>query len=364
MDTVEPARLYTRLVTRAEGKIKERIRAEGPIPFAAFMEDALYGDGGYYNREKLAIGERGDYVTGSTLSPLFARTTARLMARLNQVIDPGEGASYLEAGYGTAGHLAAVVEAVGEPVSGRLLAWDRIPRPVPTGVHRLDGLEHARRRVRGLVFSYELFDALPVHRLIRRENGLGEMWVGLSSSGDLEWQVGDLSSGELEALVGGDVQKLEVGQVADLAPGWRPLYRELADTLERGLLVTFDYGFENERLLDARVRRHGTLACYRRHRVHRNPFVSIGEQDLTAHVDFSALIDEGERAGLETVVLTRQAAWLVALGLLGGLESEAPAVRAEAMALLDLEGMGEEIRVLVQARDIEGSQVLPPELIS
>ena len=152
---------------------------------------------------------------------------------------------------------------------------------------------------------------------------------------------------------------LQPGQIADLAPGWVPLYAELARRLGRGLLVTCDYGFERERLLDARIRQHGTLACYTRQRVHRNPFVLVGEQDLTAHVDFTALRQAGEAAGLTTVALTRQALWLTACGLFEDLQDAGPEARQQAIALLDGEGMGEEIRVLVQARDMEVGEVLP-----
>ncbi|HYE77449.1 MAG TPA: SAM-dependent methyltransferase, partial [bacterium] len=213
-------------------------------------------------------------------------------------------------------------------------------------------------------FSYELFDALPVHRLIGRQGGeVGELWVDLDAEDEFVWREGDLADPALLDLLRDPDVPLEEGQVADLAPGWGPLYGELARRLGRGLLVTCDYGFERQRLLDARVRRHGTLACYSRQRVHRNPFALVGEQDLTAHVDFTALIRAGETAGLETVAFTRQALWLTACGLFEDLQSAGPEVRQQAMALLDGEGMGEEIRVLVQAKGVELEAVLDPELL-
>jgi len=138
----------------------------------------------------------------------------------------------------------------------------------------------------------------------------------------------------------------------------------LARRLGKGLLVTCDYGFERERLFDPRVRRHGTLACYTRQRVHRNPFVQVGEQDLTAHEDFTTLIRAGEAAGLTTVTLTRQALWLTACGLFEELQSADLTTRHGAMALLDGEGMGEEIRVLVQAKGIDPRDVLDLEVLS
>ena len=327
----------------AADRLRDRIRSEGPIPFAAFMEEALYGEGGYYHREDVPIGEAGDYVTGSSFSPLFGRATSRLLQRLDQAL--GRPADFFEAGYGTGVHLTSI------DGRRRVLAWDRIARNVPEGVERVERLEDVGR-IEGLIFSYELFDALPVHRL----TGSGELWVDLDADGGFTWKEGELSDPALPALLGGAV--LQPGQVADLSPGWVPLYTELARRLERGLLVTCDYGFERERLLDVRIRQHGTLACYSRQRVHRNPFVLVGEQDLTAHVDFTALREAGEREGLTTVAFTRQALWLTACGLFEDLQNAGPEARQEAMALLDGEGMGQDIRVLVQARDVEVGEVL------
>lgn len=335
-------------------RLRERIRSEGPIPFAVFMEEALYGEGGYYRREELPIGVAGDFVTGASLSPLFGRTTARLLRRLDEAL--GRPAELFEAGYGSGEHLRHVVS--GSP-ERRIRAWDRIPRPVPAGVERVSGLsEVGEGEIEGLIFSYELFDALPVHRLVGRDGGgVGELWVDVDGEGSFVWREGELSDPALFDLLGGAA--LLPGQVADLAPGWAPLHGELARRLGRGLLVTCDYGFELGVLLDPRSRKNGTLACYSRQRVHRNPFVHVGEQDLTAHVDFSALIRAGEAAGLRTVAFTRQALWLAACGLFDEIQDAGAALRLQAMALLDGEGMGEEIRVLVQARGVDPKEVLP-----
>jgi SAM-dependent MidA family methyltransferase len=338
---------------------------QGPIPFATFMEEALYGEGGYYRREDLAIGEAGDYVTGSSLSPLFGRVTARLLERLDKAI--GEASAELfEAGYGTGTHLRSVVSTLLERTLGRRIrAWDRVARSAPSGVERVSRLEEiGEGEIEGLIFSYELFDAVPVHRLTGRADGsVGELWVDLDQDGELVWREGEVSDkGLLDLLRNPDVP-LQAGQVADLSPGWVPLYRDLARRLGRGLLVTCDYGFERERLLDPRIRLNGTLACYTRQRVHRNPFVKVGEQDLTAHVDFTSLIQAGEAAGLRTVALTRQALWLTACGLFEELQGADAETRQRAMALLDGEGMGEDIRVLVQARGVETDGLFEPGVL-
>lgn len=345
------------MTTTPADRLRERIRSGGPIPFAVFMEEALYGEGGYYRREDLPIGEAGDFVTGSSFSPLFGRATSRLLQRLDRTL--GRPADLFEAGYGTGVHLGNVLSGLAG-AERRIVAWDRIARSVPPGAKRVARLEEVSP-VEGLIFSYELFDALPVQRLIGRQGGVGELWVDLDSEDGFTWREGELSDFGLLDLLG-DVE-LQPGQIADLAPGWAPLHAELARRLERGLLVTCDYGFERPRLLDSRIREHGTLACYSRQRVHRNPFVLVGEQDLTAHVDFTALIQAGEAAGLTTVALTRQALWLTACGLFEDLQNAGPEARQEAMALLDGEGMGEDIRVLVQARGIEAGEVLDLKML-
>jgi len=321
------------------------------------MEEALYGQGGYYDCDDPAIGPGGDFITGASASPFFGRMTARLLTALGEEL-PGP-ADYLEAGYGGGQHLRAMVGALEDEeglVERRILAWDRIERAVPAGVVAVRDLEAvAARSISGLVFSYELFDALAVHRLVRRGDELRELLVG-ERDGCFEWLEGGLADPDLHVW---NLPDLVEGQVIDVTPQWAAVYRDLAQRLDSGLVVTCDYGFSRHRLFDVRVRRHGTLACYRRHRVHRDPFVDFGRQDMTAHVDFTTLIEAGEAEGLETVGLFRQAEWLAGIGLLEGMPDRSPEERIEIMQLMDLEGMGEEIRVLVQARGVDPAKVLP-----
>ncbi|MEE2775529.1 MAG: SAM-dependent methyltransferase [Acidobacteriota bacterium] len=338
-------------------RLRLRIAEIGPIPFASFMEEALYGDGGYYSSGGSPVGR--DFVTGSSLSPLFGRTTAALLARLGSQL--GGEVDYLEAGFGGGQHLAAVAGAWSED-RGRFLAWDRAGGAVPRGVERIGApATVGEGSLRGLVFSYELLDALSVHRLIGRADGsLGELWVE-SDGAELRYVEGDLSDARLVDLLGG--VPLEAGQIADLSPEWVPLYESLASRIDRGLIVTCDYGFARQGLLDPRVRRNGTLACYRSHQVHRNPFEDVGSQDLTAHVDFTALRVAGEAQGFETIAFSRQALWLAGAGLFELIRGASATERGEAMALLDGEGMGEEIRVLVQGKGVDASAVFDLQIV-
>lgn len=332
-----------------EDRLRRRIEAEGPLPFAAVMEAALYGEGGYYARERLSIGPQGDFVTGSSWSPLFGRTTARLLRRLDAaLLSP---ADLLEVGPGTGAHLQAVIAAGAG--SRRILACDRVRRAWPAGVEAVGSPEEAGL-LRGMVFSYELFDALPVHRLMGRPGGrVEELRVAVSAAGDLVWEPGPVSDVRLSEWLAARGVVLEPGQVGDVSLDWAPLYRRLAAALEEGLLVTCDYGFETAALFDRRVRRAGTLACYRGQRVHRDALRDLGEQDLTAHIDFAALREAGEAAGLVTVAFLRQAPYLAAAGIFEEL-ALSPELSGDAQRLLDGEGMGEAIRVLVQARATPG----------
>lgn len=327
------------------------------------MDEALYGKGGYYTGEEPPIGIGGDFVTGSSHSPLFGQSTAELVRRLDMAL--GSPADVLEVGYGGGLHLRHLLADLGETSPRRrILALDRVARPMPEGVRVVESWEELPATLQGLVFSYELFDALPMHRLIgRRDQGVGELWVDLTPEGEFRYVEGDLSDPDLVRCLGGDDTLLEPGQIADVSPGWDPLYRQLAQRLERGMLVTCDYGFERSGLFDKRVRMHGTLACYRRQQVHRDALSAVGEQDLTAHVDFTTLIEAGETEGLETVSLTRQARWLMACGLFDRLQPADPENRVPAMDLLAPDGMGEEIRVLIQTRELDARALLDATLL-
>jgi len=342
-----------------EKEIRRRLLEHGTMSFAEFMELSLYGSGGYYSRPSAPIGRDRDFVTGSSMSRLFGRATARVLARLAACLGR---ADYLEIGYGSGEHLLAVAAEVGD-WPGELLGCDRGGRPLPAPIRCVDSAAAlAPGAVDGLIFSYELFDALAVNRLVGRAAGeAAELRVALDEEGRLCWRQQQPAAPELLALLGDEM--LEEGQIADLSLQWGPLYTELASRLGRGLIVTFDYGFERPRLLDARIRPYGTLACYRDQRAHRDALRDPGAQDLTAHVDFTALRQAGEALGLQTISLSRQARWLAAAGIFDDLSDGDLQSREEAMRLLDPQGMGEEIRVLVQGRQVDVERVLDLDVL-
>ena len=164
-------------------------------------------------------------------------------------------------------------------------------------------------------------------------------------------------------------QRIELadGQFADVSLEWGALYADIARDTPQGLIVTFDYGFPRQQLFHSRIRRFGTAAAYAQQRVTRDLLANPGEQDLTAHINFSDLIEAGEQEGFRTLFFDRQAKFLLALGiteheLFAPVESLTPASLAEGVDLLDArdqarrlvlpDGIGEDIRVLVQARGV------------
>ena len=157
--------------------------------------------------------------------------------------------------------------------------------------------------------------------------------------------------------------ELEDGQFADLSLEWEAYYRDIATFVRRGMIVTFDYGFPQEQLFRSRVRRFGTAAAYRAQRVTRDLLSSPGEQDLTAHINFTDLMRAGEEAGFSTLFFDRQAKFLLALGA-----AEHALIQGQAATVEELEkkdnarrlilpdGIGEDIRVLVQSRGLPADQ--------
>lgn len=214
-----------------------------------------------------------------------------------------------------------------------------------------------------LIISNELFDALPFARLVQRGENLHELWV-TERDGALDW-----SEHEADARYGDYFAErgieLENGQFADVSLEWSALYDDLCRFVQRGLIVTFDYGLPQSKLFRGRMRRFGTAAAYSRQRVSRDLLVNPGQQDLTAHINFDDLRRTGEGQGFETLFFDIQAKFLLALGaaehkLLKPIGEAAVFGPDEGIALLDArdaakrlilpDGIGADIRVLVQGR--------------
>jgi SAM-dependent MidA family methyltransferase len=242
------------------------------------------------------------------------------------------------------------------------------------GIERGQSLFDLPRNGAQLIISNELFDALPFARLVRRGSELHELTVtcrtgtpacpdedeGQAGVPVLHWGEREADPRYIDYFAERGIE-LSDGQFADVSLEWEAMYADLCRFVERGLIVTFDYGYPEEQLFRSRLRRYGTAAAYRGHRVSRDLLADPGEQDLTAHTNFTDLRREGKRHGFETIAFTRQAQFLLSLGItehelftpIQDLESasiELMEQRDEARRLVLPDGIGEEIRVLLQAK--------------
>jgi Uncharacterized conserved protein len=348
------------------------------LPFRDFVELALYHpEFGYYARAESPVGRTGDFITSPVLSPVFAFALGKLIDELLsragigpvQIVDLGcgDGALIRDLARGVGAQNGASTPTPHLPLpTPQFFGLDRnlgrtVPDPLVTYITSLDEIPPAGAR---LIISNELFDALPFARLVQRGEELHELWVTVRE-GALDWteHEADARYNDYFAERGID---LEDGQFADVSLDWSALYADLCRRVERGLVVTFDYGLPQSKLFRGRMRRFGTAAAYSRQRVSRNLLVNPGEQDLTAHVNFDDLRHTGEGQGFATLFFDIQAKFLLALGAaehehLQPIGEAAPIASAdEGIAILDArddakrlilpDGIGADIRVLVQER--------------
>ena len=345
-------------------RLRATIRRDGPLRFDAFQQAALYDpDGGYYERRG-RVGRSGDFVTGASWHPAFARCLLRIADRLVgelsgplDLVDVGAGEGELLAHVAAARPGGQGLRLLGVEASAtrRRSAAGRVPeaRFVPD-VRDLPG------RIGGVVVAYELFDALPVRALRMSDDGiLVERRVGLDPAGDFRWvEAGCQDSAALLASLERRGAVPEPGQLLELRPGAPELAREIARRIDRGVLLAFDYGAPT-RALYGPARVGGTLEAFIEHRVTRDVLMDPGSRDITSWVDFGELSETVEEEGLAVRGLLTQSRLLLSSGIAQELDSAAEGAPAAARAaernaiakLFMPGGMGESIRVLVAERD-------------
>ena len=379
---------------RRDTPLVSAIRAEieaagGRVPFAHYMELALYHpECGYYRGAARRPGRPGDFLTAPEAHPFFGITVARQIAECWQRL--GQPAPF-------------VVREYGPGIGG--LAWDVIAgltreaprcraaleyRLIEQNPHRLAqalealaaegfaGVVHAepgsiqdpaaREPIAGVVLANEVADAFGVHRLVWRGGRLHEGWVIWNGERFAE-EEGELSpaaaAADPEGMLRAEGIALSEGDRIEISPAAAAWFAAAVRGLGRGYAIVIDYGYPAAELYRAH-RLQGTVRAYRAHTVSDDPFQHVGEQDLTAHVDFSSLRRAGEREGLVIAGQTNQAAFLASLGM-GDLLVELGkdpettldeylAAQAAILRLIDPGGMGR-FGVLIMAR---GAPVSPP----
>jgi SAM-dependent MidA family methyltransferase len=322
-------------------------RQHGWISFARYMEIVLHQPGiGYYAGRAQKFGAAGDFITAPEMGSLFGRTLARQLKELPYPI--------LEFGAGS-GALAQTILAQGD-FEYRILETspDLQARQQARLGNRAQWLDRLPERIRGVVIANEVVDVLPVHALAWRDKGIMERGVSFSQD-KLIWQERPATGVLLEQAKALSVQPPYESEIGLIARAWM---RELAGRLDEGVIFIIDYGFPRREYYHPQ-RSTGTLMCHYQHRVHADPFAHPGEEDVTAHVDFSALAEAAVEAGLDVLGYATQAQFLVNCGItdvLGEANVEnalhyAP-LAAEAQKLLSPAEMGELFKVLAVGRGI------------
>ncbi|BCJ86432.1 class I SAM-dependent methyltransferase [Effusibacillus dendaii] len=377
-------------MNQLELAIKKRIhQAGGRLPFAEFMTEALYHpEWGYYNRAGMTIGEQGDFYTAPMVHPIFGECVARQIFRMWEHLGCPASFAIVEMGAGTgalAHDLLREWDRLMESQSGSQ-KLQRVPEVRYLIVEQSGVLQKiqkdvtadvARERIGwyqtlqevegygeliGAVLSNELFDALPVHRLIRDDGMWKELYVSFVETGEtrrFEETIAPLSDEKLAELLPASLSaEWETGDRWTVCPLAGHVLADMAACLRRGFLLTIDYGDRSAAAFEP-FDRSREIRCYYKQTLVDDPLVRIGEQDITADVDFGYLEQVGSRLGLFTVDYMTQGEFLEKFGFLKQVEIMQRKAFLDLQADFDLQkmltlylpqGLGSACKVLVQAK--------------
>jgi len=357
-------------------KLISEIEREGGITFARFMESALYDpDGGYYTSGRDPIGPEGDFTTSPEVHSVFGKMVARQLIDLFDFLDSVPPAdtppTLVEMGSGRGDLVGDVLDEIrrnNPPLYDRIecRVIERSPSMVLRQKERLektglagkvvwaDSLEalKAGGGLKGCLLSNELVDAFPVHRAVMTEEGLKEIFVTFLD-GRFAEAIRDPSTPEIRAYFDRVRVGLVPGQKAEVNLSAVRWIRDAARTLARGFVVTIDYGHAAADLFSP-VHMNGTLLCYHRHSVAETPYLRVGEQDITAHADFTTLALTGREAGLDLTGFTDQKHFLMSMGIAGEMEGMDPhGTEFNAMKRLIADSaMGKTFKILIQHKNL------------
>lgn len=346
--------------------IRDEITAQGGwISFARFMELALYAPGlGYYTAGSHKLGEAGDFITAPELSSLFGRTLARQVQQVMAHSAP----HILELGAGS-GKLAldmlAELERLGAlPESYSILEVSAdlrqrqqalLQQHLPQLCDRVRWLDALPESYSGAVVANEVLDALPVHLVHSRDSSLTERGVIVQGAG-FAWAERELTDAGLRAAA----EKIVVPDdyLIEICTAGLGLIQSLASRMQRGALLFIDYGFGAREFYHPQ-RSKGTLMCHYRHHAHDDPLYLPGLQDITAHVDFTAVAEAGIDAGLSLIGYTNQAFFLINAGITDLLAQVSPEdlkvylpLSAQMQKLTSPAEMGDLFKVIAMSKDM------------
>ncbi|KTD66276.1 class I SAM-dependent methyltransferase [Legionella spiritensis] len=345
------------------------LRQRHEIPFAEFMQHALYApDGGYYTSGLQKFGPEGDFITAPELTPLFGQTLAQQCLQLFTTInDP----VVFEFGAGS-GRLCVDLLAQLErlqslpthydilEVSGHLRHRQQalVEQEIPHLANRVRWLDRwPKKPFCGVMIANEILDAMPVHRFMQTTSGLCESMVTLNSAGELQERFKPCTNQRLLDYIQRNLPSLPPSYQSEVNLFIDDWLQECGQILAQGAMLIFDYGFPRHEYYHP-DRHQGTLMCHYHHQAHSNPLVHIGEQDITAHVDFTHVAEAGHAAGFHVSGYTNQASFLLANGLLSlleAIEDKRTLFRAQQAVkrLIQPDEMGELFKVIALTKQID-----------
>jgi SAM-dependent MidA family methyltransferase len=360
-------------------KIEEEIGRRGPLPFSRYMEMCLYDpEMGYYASHAQQFGKAGDFYTSSDVHAVFGRLLARQFEEIWRALGSPPALQVVELGPGRGLFAQDVLDWSEKKFSAffRALRYllveaspslrkrlaETIARRVDTGKARIcSALEELADPLSSpaIIFANEFFDALPVEVI----SYAGELRVGCAHGRFVETFTPPSAAAE-EYLDRYSVHP-EPGERVEAALTAQQYMRKIARRLPSGFVIVIDYGFTREEQLAGRHR--GTVTAFRRHSISPSPYDAPGEQDITAHVNFSALRSAGEEAGLQASALLTQAQFLMGIAEANQfgdafedtrLPQERAKVALQLKHLVTPAGMGESFHVLVMSKGVEAPKVL------
>lgn len=368
------------LQSALEKLVLKRILTEGPLPFSEFMASCLYHpEFGYYMTDCQRIGREGDFFTSSSVHVLFGQLIAKQLHQMWEILGQPDNFVIAEQGAG-AGHLCHDILNTlhtNFPDFYNSLKYRIVEISANNRLRQAKLLCQHQQAVSwcqqseltdmvGCYLSNELVDAFPVHLVEMRNGKLLEVFVAVEN-GAFKEVLRDPSTDELASYLRWVDVDLVEGNRAEInlaAPTWM---RSVAGLLNRGFVLTIDYGYL-ARELYAPWRTTGTLMSYYQHTSGENPYIRLGEQDLTTHVDFSALVQAGEESGLQQLFFGDQCKFLLGLGFVEALliaqsrEEEPHRAQALRLTLKNLimpdGGMGEIFKVLIQGKGVGPQNLL------
>jgi SAM-dependent MidA family methyltransferase len=366
--------------------IKDIIKEKGSISFKEFMDIALYyPELGYYTSKKEKIGGYGDFFTASELDPVFGQLItkqfAEIFEKLNtdnfHIVEIGAGKGYLS--YDILTTLKEEYPQIFKKTTYTIIEKSpyhieiqkEILKDFKNIKWKQDIIDFEDEEIEGVIFSNELFDSFPVDLIRKKEGQIYQIYITVDEN-DNVIEIEKPADEEILNYLKQLNIKLPEGMTTEVNLDAAIYIQKIANKIKKGYVITIDYGYPSKELYKP-YRMKGTLMCYHKHRYSENYWENVGLQDITSHVNFSALSYYGKIKGLETIGFTDQAHFLTNLGLMEIFEKlqeigtyQAYERMNRLKTLVIPQGMGEKFKILIQAKNIEnpllkGLEILPPQ---